>query len=737
MITDERMPNAKSDFNTPGVASSSSNSEAAPSHAHGGQWRSFKTGPGHLQRRATVYVRQSTPHQMIEHGESLARQYAFSDRALAMGWLPQDVEVIDEDLGLSGRGSDERRGFQRLLADVAQNRVGLVLALEVSRLARNSRDWHNLFELCAIRDTLLADEDGVYDPSDVNDRLILGMKGIMSEMELHTMKNRLERGRRNKAERGELFHSVPWGYVLSPEGIVEFDPDEQVRATVKRVFDAFQDLGSGWAVLRHLREHNVLLPKRDGSGRLLWRQATETIVATILHHPIYAGAYSWGRRRTRTEIDPQGRITRRKRWSPPAEWRVLLRDRVPAYITWEQFLDNQRRLRENWNGRDSKGAPRAGSALLSGIVYCGRCGRKMSVVYSSKDNVRFECSRNRIVAADELCGGLIARRLDDLAAGLILQTLSPASVELCLLAVEQTGRQRLEQEALLRQNLQRAAYEAERVERQYQAVEPENRSVARTLESRWETALKKQREAQDACDRFRNAKPVELTSAERRELHDLTRDIPALWHAPQTTFRDRKEIARCMIDRVEVIVNHTNQHVDVKIIWIGGTESLHDLCVQAHVYKRLNNFDELMARIGELRRAGWRSTRIAEQLNSEGFSTARERGPFTDDLVRSLFPRLTSGVREEGEVELKPPRWTAEALARRLNIRVKKLKEWVRCGWVKAIERPFGGVWIFHADEEDVKRLESRAAQTRPGCRYAAEHVGESRTRPRKVDKSR
>jgi len=390
---------------------------------------------------------------MAEHGESLARQYALRDRAAALGWPSLNVILIDEDLGLSGRGFEERRGFQRLLADVAQDRVGLVLALEMSCLARNSRDWHNLFELCAVRDTLLADDDGIYNPSDINDRLILGMKGIMSEMELHVMKNRLERGRRNKAERGELFHSVPWGYVLLPDGAVELDPDEQVRATVRRLFDTFQKLGSAYAVMRDLRRHEVKLPKRDGSGRLVWRLATETIVGTALHHPLYAGAYAWGRRQTQTHVDPAGRITLGHQSCPPAEWTVLLHDRIPAYITWDQYLANQRQLLENRNRPETKGMPRGGSALLAGLLFCGRCGRKMQVDYRSTRYGRYSCSRRRIAATDEVCGGLPARGLDELVTGQVLQALSPAALELSLCAIEHTRQQRQQHESQLRQNL--------------------------------------------------------------------------------------------------------------------------------------------------------------------------------------------------------------------------------------------------------------------------------------------
>jgi DNA invertase Pin-like site-specific DNA recombinase len=681
-------------------------------------WRSSKIRSHHLNREAIVYVRQSTQHQVAEHGESLARQYALQDRAAMLVWPAPNVMVIDDDLGRSGTGSDDRRGFERLLADVAQNRVGLVLALEMSRLARNSRDWHNLFDLCAVRDTLLADEDGVYDPGDINDRLILGMKGIMSEMELHMMRSRLERGRRNKAARGELFHSVPWGYVRLPDGTVAVDPDEQVRATVHRVFDTFQNLGSAFATLRDLRRHDVKLPIRSADDQLVWRVATETIVGTTLHHPLYAGVYTWGRSKTQTLVDPTGRITRKRRDRPLAEWPVLLPDHVPAYITWDQFLANQRQLLENCTRPDTKGAPRTGSALLPGLLFCGRCGRKMQVQYKTTRQGRYDCSRRRIGPADEICPGIAARNLDELIARQVLQALSPAAVELSISAIEQSSQQRRQQETQLRQNLDRATYECERAERQHNAVEPENRLVARTLEERWEIALQQQRAAHDAYDHFRRAKPSELTPGERRFIEELTDDIPALWYAPETSARQRKEILRCLIEKVDVFVSQTDQWADVAIHWAGGFESRHRLRRPVGEYEQLDDFERILARIAELRQAGWRTPRIAEQLNTEGFQTPKRCGRFTADLVRKLFSRLKSGEQEPNGSDLQPPKWSADTLARRLGIPVKKLKDWVRRGWVTTIARPFGGAWILQADERELRRLERQAAVSHRGSSH-------------------
>jgi DNA invertase Pin-like site-specific DNA recombinase len=700
-------------------------------------WRSSKIKPRHLERQAEVYLRQSTPHQMAENRESLARQYALPDRAARLGWPASRIMQIDQDLGLSGRSSEARHGFQRLLADVAQGRVGLVLALEMSRLARNSRDWHNLFDLCAVRDVLLADEDGIYDPSDINDRLVLGMKGIMSEMELHMMRNRLERGRRNKAQRGELFHSLPWGFVLLPDGTVALDPDEQVRATVQRLFDAFQTLGTAYGVVRDLRRHDVKLPIREASGQLEWRLATPTIVMTALHHPLYAGAYAWGRRYTETRVDPSGRITRsRKRIRPPMEWTVLLHDRAPAYITWDRYLENQRLLLENQRRPATKGRPSGGSALLAGLLHCGRCGRRLHASYASIEQGRYTCTRPRFEPTDEICGGLPARGLDELVAGQVLQALSPAAIDLSLRAIEHTSEQRRQQEAQLQQNMDRAAYEARRAERQYHAVEPENRLVARSLEQRWETALGHERAAQEAHDRFQSEKPIELTHEERRSLEELSRDIPALWRSPETTPRQRQEIVRCLVERVTITVSPTKQQVDVAICWAGGQESRHEMRRTVCSYEQLDDFESLHARIAEMRRAGWRSPRIAEQLNVEGFRTPKQCAGFTAELVRKIFPRLGLGAGGKSGTDSEPPQWSADALAGRLKIPVDKLKDWVRRGWVRAIQRPFGGVWILHADEWDLKLLDRRVALSQKGRHYPPELATASRKEDPVADKA-
>jgi len=677
--------------------------------------RCGKVAARHRERQAVVYVRQSTPRQVVEHRESLVRQYALRERAVGLGWDTSSVTIVDDDLGQSGGGSSCRDGFQRLLADVAQDRVGLVLALEMSRLARNSKDWHNLFDLCAVRNTLLADEDGVYDPLDINDRLILGMKGIMSEMELHVMKSRLERGRRNKAGRGELYHSVPWGFVLLPEGGVEQDPDEQVRAVVRLVFDKFQELGSAYAVLRYLRRHDIKLPKRDSTGRLLWRVASESIVRTQLCHPIYAGAYSWGRRSWQTRVAADGRMVRVRKSHVPEEWPVLLLDHVPAYIPWERYLENRKKLRENRRGSATKGTPRGGPALLSGMLYCG-CGRKMQVDYGSVRAGRYTCSARRLLETDKVCGGLPAKILDRLVTAQLLKALSPAALELSVRAAEHACQERARLDEQFRQRVDRASYEAQRAERQFQAVEPENRLVARSLEQRWEASLVGQREAQAAHDQFRRERPVELSAEERLQLQRLSVDIPALWHAATTTCQQRQEIARCLIERATIALSEGEQGVAVTIHWAGGYLSQHEFRRPVQAYRLLDSLDALTARAVELRRAGWRASRIAAQLNAEGFVTTKQRAPFNAAVVRAMFRRGGPAAAKVAAPVLGPYDWNSADLAQRLKVAHKKLKDWVRRGWVRAIQRPFGGTWIVWADEEELRRLKQLAQRSRRGC---------------------
>ncbi len=681
---------------------------------------SSKILPAHREKLAIVYVRQSSPQQVLENRESTARQYAFAERAVSLGWPRARVLIIDEDLGKSGRTAEGRSGFQRLVSEVTLNHVGLVLGLEMSRLARSSRDWHNLFEMCALCGSLLADEDGVYDANDPNDRLLLGLKGIMSEMELHIMRNRLDRGRYNKAQRGEMFHGVPMGYVILPTGEVDFDPDEQARSVVQMVFDRFEELGTIYGLFHWLIRHDITLPIRARTGakkgQLDWRRPSINSLAQILRHPIYAGAYCYGRR----PADPKGKFTAGKRyrpWVPMEQWRVLLKDRLPAYISWDQYLKNRERLKQNRNGPGSMGAPRAGAALLAGVLVCGNCGRHLQPSYHhGADTAQYSCNRHYVEGTDPRCYGLAAKPLDELVAQQLLAALEPAALELSLKARADVEHERERLDRHWQQQRQRARYEVELAERRYQAIDPENRLVAATLERRWEEALSRERKLQEEYDRFAGETPVRLTDDERVRITALATDIPALWRAPGTTNADRKQMIRCLIERVVVHVRCDCEFVAVTIHWAGDHESQHEIIRPVSTYAQLRNFEPLMDRVTELRESGLTASAIADKLNADGFYPPKRRGAFNAPVVHQLLKRrgLMGNERSHDELRGSQESWLTD-LARELQMSHLKLRDWANRGWVHGRQTPVQGYWIVWADHDELRRLRKLVALSQRG----------------------
>ena len=467
--------------------------------------RSEKIKDEHLQRTAIVYVRQSTQQQVLEHRESTARQYALADRAVVLGWPVAAVEVIDEDQGQSGSSAEGRNGFQRLLGEVSADRVGIILGLEMSRLARSCKDWHALLELCAIYRTLLADADGLYDPSDYNDRLLLGLKGTMSEAELHILKSRLQQGMWNKAKRGEVLNHPPIGYVRSASarngaGDYVIDPDEQVQAVVRMVFEQFTKRGSISGLLRWLVQNDVKLPVRPhfgaNRGELEWRRPNRVTLLNMMHHPIYAGAYRWGHRETDPRKKVPGRAGTGRTFNAYDACRVLIRDRFADYITWDQFEDNQQTLQENSTLGKMLAAPRHGPSVLSGLLVCGRCGHRMMVTYgntggaSKARTLRYVCQRDAIEYGEAKCQSLSGKVLESFVVKRLLQAVSPASLALSLAASEDIERERKQLDDHWQQRLVRSRYEVEQSRRQYAAVDPDHRLVARELERRWDDTLR-------------------------------------------------------------------------------------------------------------------------------------------------------------------------------------------------------------------------------------------------------
>lgn len=675
----------------------------------------------HLDRLAVVYVRQSSPQQVLEHRESTALQYNLRCKAIEWGWPSERVLVIDEDQGHSGSTAAGRVGFQRLLAEVSLDHVGLILGIEMSRLARSCKDWHQLLELCAVFGTLLADLDGLYNPREYNDRLLLGLKGTLSEAELHIICQRMTQGRMNKAKRGELFNHAPIGYVRLPTGQVAIDPDEQVQDVVRLIFDQFEQLGSINAMLRYLVRNQIKLPVRPyygpNRGNLEWHRPNRQTIRNILHHPMYAGAYAWGRR----AIDPRRKIPGRpgtgRTVVPPEECAVLLKDRCPAYISWQQYQANLRQMANNQVRGQTRGPARQGSALLGGLLVCGRCGCRMMVRYSQSqkdgetgsNRAYYFCQRHAIEYGSEVCQSLAGCVLDEFVTKQILIVLQPATLQLSLTAAEDIQQQRKQLDQQWQHRLERAQYDADRAARQYDCVEPENRLVARELERQWEQRLLELHELREQYKRFCDQLPATLSPADREQIQTLSADIGQLWHLHQTTTADRKAIARHLIQQVVVTAPSGTQHMDVTIHWAGGFTSHHSLVRPVARYDQLDNYEQLIQRVLELMARKQTSAQIAEHLNREGYRPPKRRQTFNAAVVRQLLSRQVRIGKRPHAVEsyvLAENEWWISDLAQHLQIPKSTLYNWLCRGFVNTKRLPgVQGTWIIWADSDEQDRL--------------------------------
>lgn len=684
---------------------------------------SSKIQGAHHDRLAVVYVRQSRPQQLIRHPESTRLQYGLVDRALALGWAQTQVLVIDEDLGKSADSASERSGFQRLVAEVSLAHVGMILGLEMSRLARSNRDWHHLLEVCALFGTLIADLDGIYDPADYNDRLLLGLKGAMSEAELHVLKLRMQAGKRAKAERGELGMRVPMGYVRRPSGEVVKDPDEQAQAVIAFIFEQFERLGTINGVLHALVQHQIQLPQRvasgDNKGELIWRRPNRNTLSTLLHHPIYAGAYVYGRRPSDAQRRQAGRPSTGRRVAKPEECHVLLKNRHPAYISWEQFERHQRQLEANTQA--SLGVIRYGPSLLSGLVVCGRCGLRMSPAYNNNGvGLRYSCCRDAVDYGGVRCQSLTGGPLDTFVSKLVLQALEPAALEVSLQVAADVEAQRHKLHQHWQQRLERARYDVERAQRQYSAVEPENRLVARSLERQWEEALAAQETLKADYRRFLMEQPVTLSAPEREAIRRLAHDIPALWQAPSTTAADRQAIIRQLVERVVVTVQGESEKVEVRVHWMGGHQSEAMMIRPVARLEQLSYVDELRRRVVELHQQGANRVTIAETLNAEGWRPAKRRQTFTAGMVGALLSQQgvgSSRPRRGAKVARQAHEWTVPELARTLQMPQPTLYSWRHKGYLKArqVSPSSQSLWLIWADASELDRLRALRLAPRPG----------------------
>jgi DNA invertase Pin-like site-specific DNA recombinase len=647
----------------------------------------------HRDRLAMVYIRQSTVQQVERHQESTRLQYALTDRAFQFGWARDAIVVIDDDLGRSGATIEGRLGFQRLVAEVGLGNVGLVLGVEMSRLARSCRDWHQLLEICALFDTLIADADGVYDPANYNDRLLLGLKGTMSEAELHILKARMLEGRRAKARRGELGKPLPMGYLRRPSGEIAFDPDEQAQTTIRLIFELFERFRTVGKVMRYLIEHDIRMPVRSpggpGKGELEWRRVNRPSLHNLFANPIYAGAYVYGMRPIDRRRQKPGRPGTGRQSSRVEDADVFLPDRVPAYITWEQYQRNQAQRQMNMAGRG--GSVRAGSALLSGVIICGRCGLRMMAQYNNNGHAgRYACMYMKVCYGEPLCQALKAAPLDGLMARLILEALQPAALEASIALASDLEAERAALDGQWQHRLERARYQVERARRQYSAVEPENRLVARTLERSWEEAMTEQARLEAEYDRFRRERLQAPSPAELTAIRGLAQDLPALWNAQTTTQEERQTIARLLLERVIVEVIDGTEQVRVECHWHGGHRTSHRLTRPVARVKALSTYIDLVARAAKLRSEGLDCVKIATILNQEGWRPAKRRDTFNAQMVRRLLAKAGAVApkkyrrRQQLQTERCSDEWTIRELAEAIGMPESTLYLWVQQGRLRS-----------------------------------------------------
>jgi excisionase family DNA binding protein len=660
-----------------------------------------KVSEQHRRRRAVVYVRQSTLQQVERNTESQARQYALRERAVELGWARESVAVVDEDSGRSGATSAGRLGFRELVAEVGLGHIGIILALETSRLARSSADWHQLLDLCALTGTLIADQDGVYSPADFNDRLLLGLKGTMSEAELHLIRARLDGGLRSKASRGELRLPLPVGLDRDDDGRIVLSADEQVRHAIERVFLLWRRLGSARQVVMELIAEGQKLPRRSvGERRVRWARASYGAVHDFLTNPAYAGAFVFGRTRQEKRLDARGRVQVRTVELPLEQWSVLIPEHHPGYVSWQQYLETRERLRRNVRPRgEGGGAAREGAALLQGLLRCGRCGRSMQVAYSGRSGrfPRYACVRGRdLHGTGRACQSLGGTRLDRAVAAAFLEAVTPAGVGASAGAIAELEAQHEERLEGQRLALERAEFEADRARRQFDACEPEHRLVARTLERALEQALAAVERERHKLAALEQARPAPLSAEERQALARLARDLPRLWSAKTTTDRDRKQLLRALIREVLITVHGDDARAAVEVVWEGGART--ELSVPVNrsgpVPRRIPpDTLELVRRLARHHP----DRQIAQILSRQGRLTASGL-PFTEARVRSL--------RQRNHIPAAPPREpgdeavTIEQAAAELEVSTATIRRWLRQGLLPGEQASEGARWRIRLTDE-------------------------------------
>jgi DNA invertase Pin-like site-specific DNA recombinase len=674
-----------------------------------------KVTPEHLKRTAYLYIRQSTLRQVFENTESTHRQYGLRQRAVVLGWPEERIEVIDCDQAHSADSAVDRDGFQRLVAEVGLGKAGIVMGLEVSRLARNCADWHRLMQICALTNTLILDQDGLYDPGHFNDRLVLGLKATMSEAELHILRARLRGGIQSKARRGELKLPLPIGFIYDPADRVVLDPDRQIQETLRHFFETFRRTGAAWATVQKFNKEGLKFPRRcqAGSGEVIWEQLRHGIARRTLRNPRYAGAFCFGRHRTWK--DPDGS------WHcvtvPQENWSVLIQGAHPGYLSWEEFEENQERLRQNAQARGDRkaGPPREGPALLQGLVICGKCGRRMTVRYhqrKGRPSPDYLCQKRGVEQAEPICQGVHGGAVDQAVGKLIVESLSPLALEVSLRVQQELQCRLAEADRLRRQHVERAQYEAEQARTRYMRVDPNNRLVADTLEVLWNEKLRQVTQAKDEYEKQREADQRTITEEQKAKITALAQDFPKLWNDPNSSDRDRKRMVRLLIEDVTLTRDHNV--IAMQARFKGGATKMLSVQVPPTVGQLRKTKREVVAEVDRLVET-MTDSQIAAELNARGWRCSVNNNPFTARAVMILrwTYKLTSRadrLRAKGFLNIRE-------MAKILDTKPNLVDYWREQGLLRGVRLNDKNEYLYErpdADTVQVIKRRTRLRQTQP-----------------------
>ena len=664
----------------------------------------------HLARGAYLYIRQSTLRQVVENTESARRQYALRERAEALGWPAERIEVIDCDQGVSGISAADRKGFRRLVSEVSMGRVGIVLGLEVSRLARNCSDWHRLVELCAMTGTLILDQDGLYDPTTFNHQIVLGIKGFMSAVEISILRARLRGGLLGKASRGELRIGLPVGFVYDETGRVCLHPDAQVRQSIHLLFETFRRTGTAGATVKCFGDKSLLFPRPAGPGsrtrEVLWRPLDLPTVVRILHNPRYAGAYAYGRRHTEKRPDGGWRTTN----LPREKWHTLVHDAHPGYIDWDEFERNEQQLRRSalaYGLDNRRSPPRQGPALLQGLVICGVCGSRMTVRYHQRPEglvPDYQCITGRMQQRKPLCQVIGGASIDRAVGERLVAAMTPMAIELSL-AVRAELQARIDEADRLRmQQVERARHEAHLARRRYMQIDPDNRLVATTLEADWNETLRALAQAQDEADRQRAADQATLGEATEARIRALAQDFPAVWNDASTLHRDKKRMAQLLIEDVTLL---RTDRLQVHIRFKGGALETLSLPLPKNAWRKRLTHPDVVKRIEQLIEQ-YDEAQVAERLNIEGLRTGAGR-PFDQAAVSWVC--YTHGLTTTQERLRRNGKLTVRQAAALLGLPESTARSWACDGRLRAVRRGRKPLWLIDPIDEQPESIRELVAQ--------------------------